>query len=110
MTDDSDTEHLDPFRYYYEAEGTAESREAALTWIGYAKNILRGLPVGWIGTAEDILHYLAGFEQPPTPNTWGALMNALVRDKILAPTGSRHPLRSQHSHGRMGSVYCRLAD
>ncbi len=57
-------------------------------------------------TGEDlrcVLGYLVGL--PSHPNAWGALINTLVRRKIIKPTGEYRAMRDSASHARKTPVY-----
>ncbi len=42
---------------------------------------------------------------PTHPNAWGALVNTLVRRKIIKPTGEYRAMRDDSSHARKTPVY-----
>ncbi len=57
-------------------------------------------------TGEDIRFVMSrkiGF--PAHPNAWGALINTLVRRKIIRPTGEYRAMKDQNSHARKTPVY-----
>ncbi len=57
-------------------------------------------------TGEDIRHHCTwsvGF--PAHSNAWGALVNTLVRRKIIKPTGEYRAMRDSSSHARRTPVY-----
>ena len=57
-------------------------------------------------TGEDIrrvLSYQVGL--PHHPNAWGALVNTLVRRKIIKPTGEYRAMKDDSSHARRTPVY-----
>ncbi len=57
-------------------------------------------------TGEDIRFYLvARAGHPKSPNAWGALINTLVRRKIIKPTGEWRKMRDESSHCRRTPVY-----
>ncbi len=56
---------------------------------------------GWTFTGEDLRHQcemLVGC--PAHSNAWGALVNTLVRRKIIKPTGEYRAMRDDSSHAR----------
>jgi hypothetical protein len=57
-------------------------------------------------TGEDIRIYLEkrGFK-PKHPNTWGALINTLIKRKIIVPTGEHRKMKDKTSHARSTPVY-----
>ncbi len=57
-------------------------------------------------TGEDIRFYLSQTVGCPAhSNAWGALVNTLVRRKIIRPTGEYRAMRDQNSHARKTPVY-----
>ncbi len=57
-------------------------------------------------TGEDIRFYLnKEVGCPAHPNAWGALINTLVRRKIIKPTGEYRAMRDDSSHARKTPVY-----
>ncbi len=64
----------------------------------------------WLGdgtfTGEDVRFYLnREVGCPAHSNAWGALINTLVRRKIIKPTGEYRAMRDQNSHARKTPVY-----
>jgi hypothetical protein len=45
-----------------------------------------------------------GFE-PNHPNAWGAMINSLIKKKVLIPTDEYRPTKDPRSHGRKTKVY-----
>ncbi len=66
---------------------------------------------GWPGvgetfTGEDIrFDLVAKFGHPFHSNAWGALINTLVRRKIIRPTGEYRAMKDDSSHARKTPVY-----
>ncbi len=57
-------------------------------------------------TGEDLRFYLSKrVGCPAHPNAWGALINTLVRRKIIRPTGEYRAMRDDSSHARKTPVY-----
>ncbi len=57
-------------------------------------------------TGEDIRFYLSqAVGCPQHPNAWGALINTLVRRKIIRPTGEYRAMKDSSSHARRTPVY-----
>ena len=57
-------------------------------------------------TGEDIRFYLVQrVGHPGHSNAWGALINTLVRRKIIKPTGEYRAMRDDSSHARKTPVY-----
>ena len=57
-------------------------------------------------TGEDIrfcCRQLVG--QPKHANAWGALINTLIKRKIIEPTGEHRPMKDRVSHARSTPVY-----
>ncbi len=70
--------------------------EAAKTYIEYPATF----------TGEDIRLYCQRYVGHPThPNAFGALINTLVRRKIIRPTGEYRAMRDSSSHSRRTPVY-----
>ncbi len=57
-------------------------------------------------TGEDIrFQVLWTIGHPGHPNAFGALINTLVRRKIIKPTGEYRAMRDENSHARKTPVY-----
>lgn len=57
-------------------------------------------------TGEDIRFNLRSvIGEPKHPNAWGALINTLVKRKIIAPTGEYRQPKDKSSHARAIQVY-----
>jgi hypothetical protein len=57
-------------------------------------------------TGEDIrFHCGSAVGLPRHPNAWGALINTLIRRKIIVATGEYRPMRDEVSHARQTPVY-----
>ncbi len=57
-------------------------------------------------TGEDIRHYCESYVGcPHHPNAYGALINTLLRRKIIKPTGEYLAMRDSSSHARRTPVY-----
>ncbi len=57
-------------------------------------------------TGEDIRHYCEAYVGcPHHPNAFGALINTLVRRKIIKPTGEYRAMNDDSSHARKTPVY-----
>ena len=98
-----------------ETYDTAQTRKAAgmkavdggnRAWKSAALDVIRALPVGWIGTGEDIRAKVA--EEPSHPNAWGSLISAALKDELIFPTGDHRPMTAKKSHGRQTPVYERM--
>ncbi len=64
----------------------------------------------WLGdgtfTGEDVRFYLnREVGCPAHSNAWGALINTLIKRKIIKPTGEYRPMRDDNSHARKTPVY-----
>jgi hypothetical protein len=69
------------------------------------------LPVGWVGTGEDIrmLALDVGLYHPNHSNAWGAaIMTAVRHRKLLEKTGRLIPMRVRSSHARQTPEYKRV--
>ncbi len=61
-------------------------------------------------TGEDIRHHCSGSAGCPAhSNAWGALINTLLKRKIITPTGEYRAMRDDNSHARKTPVYHRLS-
>ena len=58
-------------------------------------------------TGEDIRSYcqIKFIGSPKHPNAWGALINTLLKRKIIVPTGEYRPMKDRSSHARSTPVY-----
>ncbi len=57
-------------------------------------------------TGEDLRFFLnRQVGCPAHSNAWGALINTLVRRKIIRPTGEYRAMRDDSSHARKTAVY-----
>ncbi len=57
-------------------------------------------------TGEDLRFVLnCNVGCPAHPNAWGALVNTLIRRKIIKPTGEYRAMRDENSHARKTPVY-----
>ncbi len=57
-------------------------------------------------TGEEIRHWCERHVSCPAhSNAWGALVNTLVRRKIIRPTGEYRAMRDDSSHARKTPVY-----
>ena len=73
-------------------------------WKDAVYNYIRALPVGWLGTGEDIRTAC-----PPShaPQAWGAIINTAVRRDWLRPTGQYKKMKARSSHARETRIYAR---
>src|SRR4029077_17780526 len=52
-------------------------------------------------TGEDIRHFITGtLGNPNHPNAFGALINTLIKRKIIVPTGEHRKMKDSRSHAR----------
>ena len=59
-------------------------------------------------TGEDLRHFFESKGiRPNSPKAWGALVNTLIRRKLIRRTGERRHMRDSQSHARMTDVYNR---
>jgi hypothetical protein len=57
-------------------------------------------------TGEDIrIQCLKLMGHPRHPNAWGALINTLIKRKIIVPTGEYRAMKDSSSHARKTPVY-----
>ena len=56
-------------------------------------------------TGEDVRYACQWIPQPKHPNAWGALINTLIKRKIIEPTGEHRPMKDRVSHARSTPVY-----
>lgn len=57
-------------------------------------------------TGEDIrFHCQETVGSPKHSNAWGALINHLIRNGIIVPTGNHRPMRDLFSHARSTPLY-----
>ncbi len=60
-------------------------------------------------TGEDLRHHLeTAVGCPAHMNGWGALINALLKKKIIRPTGEYRKMRDETSHARKTPVYVKV--
>ncbi len=78
-------------------------------WTAGALAVIRQLPIGWVGTGEDVRHAVnrAMVGQPSSPNAWGALIKAAINLKLLTHTGRWLKMKDKGSHARMTPEYRR---
>lgn len=88
------------------ARGMATVTNGNKAWRDAAIATIKALPVGWTGTGEDIRHAIK--ELPSHPNAWGALVNTLLKDELIYPTGDYRAMKDKTSNGRRTPVYERL--
>jgi hypothetical protein len=96
-------------------EGGQDARDEALdkvatnnrTWMRDALRMMRGLPAGELGTAEDIGRRLrwAGLPNPTDPGAWGALIMQAIQKGLIVNTGKRRKMKARKSHARSTAVY-----
>ncbi|HEY2596962.1 MAG TPA: hypothetical protein VGJ79_00625 [Candidatus Dormibacteraeota bacterium] len=96
-------------------EGGPEARDAALekvsgnnkTWMRDALRMMRTLPAGELGTAEDIGRRLRwqGLPHPSDPGAWGALTMQAIQKRIIVNTGKRRQMKGRKAHARSTAVY-----
>ncbi len=90
-------------------EGIAKVSEHNESWMDLC--IREVTSPGWIDdrinfTGEDIRFRLIGsIGYPDHSNAWGALINTLVKRKIIKPTGEYRAMRDDSSHARRTPVY-----
>ncbi len=86
-------------------EGISKVSENNGKWMELC--VTRFSHVGWQDfTGEDVRFYCSQMVGCPThPNAWGALINTLVRRKIIRPTGEYRAMRDDSSHARKTPVY-----
>ena len=78
-------------------------------WRELATGIVRSMAQLEV-TGEDIrLACLAEGVGPHHHNAWGGLINQLIRDGVLHPTGRYTPMRARGSHARKTQIYTRSA-
>lgn len=67
--------------------------------------VVERLPINWTGTGEDIrkLCHSEGIE-PHHPNSWGGVINGLIRKGYLQKTGRYKQMKSVKSHARETAV------
>jgi len=57
-------------------------------------------------TGEDIRRWIESEGLKPNhPNAWGALINTLIKRKIIVPTGEYRAMKDNTSHARKTPVY-----
>jgi len=56
-------------------------------------------------TGEDIRFACQWLPQPKSSNAWGALINTLIKRKIIVPTGEHRHMKDSRSHARSTPVY-----
>jgi hypothetical protein len=70
------------------------------------KAIEKSYSENWTFTGEDMRHLCeTTVGCPAHSNAWGALVNTLVRRKIIKPTGEYRAMRDDNSHARKTPVY-----
>ncbi len=90
-------------------EGIAKVSEHNGKWM--ERCIEESQHYAWYGdkndfTGEDLRFYLnREVGCPAHSNAWGALINTLVRRKIIKPTGEYRAMRDDSSHARRTPVY-----
>ena len=85
-------------------------RENNDNWMERAiKSVRQYLHYGWYGddfTGEDIrLACELEVGHPKHQNAYGALINTLIKRKIIVPTGEYRPMKDKTSHARSTPVY-----
>lgn len=89
-------------------EGIKVVSEHNENWMGYAldaaKIFIARMDTDTF-TGEDIRLALRYIPQPTHPNAWGALINTLVKRKIIVPTGEYQQPKDRTSHARAIQVY-----
>ncbi len=91
-------------------EGIAEVSEHNGKWmelcVAEAERLSSSTLTGDKFTGEDLRHHLGRrIGLPHHSNAWGALINTLVRRKIIKPTGEYRAMRDDSSHARKTPVY-----
>jgi len=89
-------------------EGIKTVSEHNSEWVAEYLTFVTRLPVGWIGTAEDI-RAAATFNQPKHPNAWGAACSTAVRRGLLEKTGNYVKMKFKKSHARATPEYRRVS-
>ncbi len=87
--------------------GLARVMSSHSRWVTAALWTARGVRVGWTGMGEDLRALLVdyGLREPNHHNAWGALINAMVLQGILRPTGEIGQMKKVSSHARQSTVY-----
>ena len=101
----------------YDLFESRAARDAAITlgaghnlrWIDHALVAGNALPVGWIGTGEDIRRVVDAVVQPGPKhhNAWGALISTLIKRRVLIKTGVYVNMKQKSSHARSTPQYVR---
>ena len=101
----------------FDAEKSKENRDAGigrvansnLSWLAAVHDRLRKISKereGQLVTGEDVRATLTELGLKPNhPNAWGALINGLVKKKVLLPTDVYRPMKDPRSHARSTRVY-----
>lgn len=90
-------------------DGMEKVLNSNLSWVEAVRSRLSTIlkeKEGKLLTGEDIRAAFAelGIE-PNHPNAWGALVNSLIKKKILIPTSQYKPMKDPRSHARSTRVY-----
>jgi hypothetical protein len=92
-------------------KGIKEVSEHNENWMGKALDVSSRfvglLPLGDDFTGEDLRLMLESTEvgSPKHPNAYGALINTLIKRKIIVPTGEHRQMKDRTSHSRSTPVY-----
>jgi hypothetical protein len=86
--------------------GMKQATKGNKAWRDNAIAVVKALPVGWKGTGESIRFAVGAL--PSHPNAWGALVNTLIKEELIYPTGDYSAMKDKTSNGRRTPVYERM--
>ncbi len=87
-------------------EGIAKVTEHNESWMELCIERCSRLRDDFRGTGEDIRHYCESYVGcAKHPNAYGALINTLLKRKIIKPTGEWRKMKDSCSHARKTPVY-----
>ena len=89
-------------------EGIHKVSEHNENWLEDCVKQAEVIGEGVLATGEDIRFWCeATVGHPKHHNAWGALINTLLKRKIIVPTGEWRPMKDRASHARKTPVYKR---
>ena len=91
-----------------QAKSEAISRVTREPWSTRAKFFMTSLPLGWVGTGEDIRRFLIekmNLEPPHHHNAWGGMISGATKKGIISGTGRYTKMNAVSSHARKTEIY-----
>lgn len=90
--------------------GIEQVTQGSGRWFDHAMQVVRRLPRGWRGLAEDLRPLIEAELGPPprSTNVYGAITREAIKLGLLRPTGLRRPMRLSRSHARPSDEYVKV--